>query len=416
MKRAISIAVAAVVCGTTPAFGAISDAEFAQLRAEFSAMSQRLNALEAENSALREMSQTTVTELEIAQTTLSEVKDSSAASSWTDTIKLKGDFRYRYEAIDVEESDSRERNRIRARAQLSAKLANNVDVGIGVASGGDDPVSSNQTLGGGGSSKELKLDLAYAKWNMNDGSYLQAGKFKNPLYKPQKSGLLWDGDWRPEGVSAGWAGEHLFGAFFGNWLESDTKKSNDAFAWGLQGGAKFNIGSASLTTALGYFDFPTAGNESYFDDDFFGNSSVDGVYLYDYEMVELGADLGMNIFDMPFNVFANFVQNQDADEYDTGWQAGAKLGKASRKGGWELGYRYQDLEADAVLGLLSDSDFAGGGTDGKGHILSGAYGINPQWKVGFTWFLDNEAGEKNLADAGGALSYDRIMLDTAWKF
>jgi hypothetical protein len=65
---------------------------------------------------------------------------------------------------------------------------------------------------------------------------------------------------------------------------------------------------------------------------------------------------------------------------------------------------------------LSDSDFAGGGTDGKGHILGGAYGINKQWKVGLTWFINNEAGEKNFEDEGGALDYDRIMLDTMFKF
>ena len=416
MKRAISMAVAAVVLGNAPVFAAISEEDFAQLRADFAAMSQRLNALETENSALREISESTVTQLDLAQSELKIAKSSTAADSWTDTIKLKGDFRYRYESIDVENADSRERNRIRARAELVASLPNNVDVGIGVASGGDDPVSSNQTLGGGGSTKDLRLDLAYAKWNATDELYLQAGKFKNPLYKPQKSGLLWDGDWRPEGLSAGWAGDHIFVSSFGNFLESDTKKNNDAFAWGLQGGVKFNLGSARVTTALAYYDFPTAGEESYFDDDFFGNSEVDGKYLYNYEMVELGADIGMNLFDMPVSLFANYVQNQDADEYDTGWQMGGKIGSASKKGGWEANYRYQDLEADAVLGLLSDSDFAGGGTDGKGHILSGAYGVNRQWKLGFTWFIDNEAGEKNLAEQGGALSYDRIMLDTVFKF
>ena len=107
---------------------------------------------------------------------------------------------------------------------------------------------------------------------------------------------------------------------------------------------------------------------------------------------------------------------QDPDEYDTGWLAGLTLGKASSKGAWAIGYQYRDLEADAVLGLLSDSDFAGGGTDGKGHILTGAYCINKQWSLGVTWFLDNEAGEKNLAEQGGAVDYDRIMIDTKFKY
>ena len=135
---------------------------------------------------------------------------------------------------------------------------------------------------------------------------------------------------------------------------------------------------------------------------FFGNSSINGVYEFNYEMIEVGADLGLNFFDMPLNIFANYVQNQDASDYDTGYIVGAKVGNAKAKGTWQMAYQYQDLEADAVLGLLSDSDFAGGGTDGKGHLITGAYAVNKQWKLGLSWFLNNEVGEKNLAELGGA--------------
>ncbi len=416
MKKLIAVAVAGAVLGSTQAVANVSEAEFDQLRADMMALTQRLNTLEQENAKLKQMTSVTTQNLEVAQTELSAVKKSSEAASWADRIKMKGDFRYRYESIDIEGRSDRERNRIRARAAFVASLPSDVDVGLGFASGGDDPVSSNQTLGGGNSTKDLRLDLAYAKWNVTEDANLMAGKFSNPLYRPQKTALMWDGDWRPEGVAAGWDGGMLFGNFIGNWLESDTRKGNDEFAWGLQGGAKLALGSAKLTATLGYYDFPTAGNESYYDDDFFGNSSIDGVYEFNYEMVEVGADLGLSLFDMPFNVYGNYVQNQDADDFDTGWLLGAKIGKASGRGTWQFAYQYQDLEADAVLGLLSDSDFAGGGTDGKGHRLAGKVGINKSWNVGFTWFLDNEAGEKNLADAGGALDYDRIMIDTQFKY
>jgi Putative porin len=418
MRKLLVVAVAgALAAGTNLAKSAVSDADFAQLKADFAAMSQRLNALEQENLQLRELSETTVTELELAQTEISKSREARSASSWSERIKWKGDFRYRYENIDVEDRDTRERNRVRARAALVASLPSNTTVGLGVASGGSDPVSSNQTLGSGNDTKDLRLDLAYFTWKATDHIALTAGKYSNPLYKPQKSALLWDGDWRPEGVSATWGGDNLFVNFIGNWLESDTRRDNDEFAWGVQGGTTLALGEAvSLTASLGYYDFPTKGNEPYFDDDFFGNSSVDGVYEYNYEMVEVGADLMLNLFGLPFDLFAHYVQNQDADDYDTGYLAGAKIGKAKDKGSWQLAYQYQDLEADAVLGLLSDSDFAGGGTDGKGHRLSGAYALNKQWKVGFTWFLNNEAGEKNLAEEGGALDYDRFMLDTVFKY
>lgn len=416
MKKMLSLAVAAAVLGSAGANATVSDAEWEQFKAQFSAMSQRVEALEAENAQLKGQGGVPVEDLSVLQADVASLKAQNSASSWSEKIKLKGDFRYRYEYIDVEGKDSRERNRIRGRLGVISQLPSNVEVGIGMATGGDDPVSTNQTLGGGGATKDLRLDLGYFKWSATDELYLQAGKFSNPLFKPQKSAMMWDGDWRPEGISAGWKRDHLFVTFLGNFLESDSKSGNDEFSWGLQGGTKFNLGEASLTAAIAYYDFPTKGAEPFYDDDFFGNSSIDGTYQYDYEMIELGADLSMNVFDMPLSLFGNFVQNQDADDYDTGWQAGAKLGKAKGKGTWQIAYFYQDLEADATLGLLSDSDFAGGGTDGKGHRLAGAYGINKQWKVGFTWFLNNEAGEKNLADEGGALDYDRIQIDTVFKY
>ncbi len=423
MKRLISVAVTSAVLVSAQVHATVSDDDFAQLKAELAVMAQRLNILEAENAKLHEISEATVTNLDLTQEELVSVVGGSVSGSWAQRIKVKGDFRYRYEEIDVEGKSVRDRNRIRARAALVATLPSNVEVGLGIATGGDDPVSTNQTLGGGGSTKDVRLDLAYFKWNATENLYLSAGKMKNAFYKPQKSALLWDGDYNPEGIGAGWANEHFFATFSGNWLESDGKKSNQQFSWGLQGGVKIVIGPTSLTAGLGYYDIPTRGKSSFYgdDDDFFGNSfdcsTPDDlstcVYKYDYEEVEVFANLGMRVFDMPLNIFADYVQNQDADRFDTGYIVGAKLGKASGKGTWQLGYQYQDLEKDAVLGLLSDSDFAGGGTDGRGHRLTGAYGINKRWKLAFTWLFDNEAGEDNL---GTPISYDRFMIDTVFKY
>jgi len=110
-------------------------------------------------------------------------------------------------------------------------------------------------------------------------------------------------------------------------------------------------------------------------------------------------------------LFLDLVQNQDASDLDTAWAAGLKFGKANAPKTWELSYTYQDIEADAVLGLVTDSDFAGGGTDAKGHILKGAWAISKNWKIGFTYF-DNQ----RHIDVGVQEDYERLMLDTAYKF
>jgi hypothetical protein len=427
MKSLLTVAVTGALLGSASVSADVSDAEFAELKAQFASMAQRLSTLEAENNQLRERGTASVSQLEgareellSAREDLAVVKMQNTATSWAERISVKGDFRYRYEEIDVQGADSRDRNRIRARSELVAKLPDNVTAGLGVASGGDDPVSSNQTLGEGNSSKELRLDLAYAKWRPAEQIYLEAGKFKNPLFKPQKSGLMWDGDWRPEGFNAGWDSDHLFLTALVNWLESDSKNGGDEVTWGVQGGMKFDIAGAAFTAAVGYYDVPIKGDGSFFDGDFYGNSFVvkngENVYEYDYELLEVSAELVMALFDMPLTFYGDFVQNQDPDDYDTGWLAGVTLGKAKGAGTWQIGYQYQDLEADATLGLVSDSDFAGGGTDGKGSRLTGAYGINKQWKVGFTWYIDNEAGEKAFKGEGGALEYDRVMLDTVFKY
>ncbi len=420
MKKFLAVAVAAALAGSGPAFANVSEAEFDELKAQFAAMAQRLSALEAENNQLREQSNATVTQLEGTREDLALVKKQDSGSSWTDNIKLKGDFRYRYEEIDVDGAQTRDRNRIRARPEIIATLPDDVTVGFGLATGNGDPVSSNQTLGAGNSSKQINLDLAYARWLPIENTYVEAGKFKNPLFTPQKTAMLWDGDWRPEGFNAGWNSEHFFATGLVDWLESDSRASNDEVAWGLQGGVTFDIAGANLVAAAGYFDIPVKGNESYYDDGFFGNSVVveNGVdvYEYDYELLELSAQLVMSLFEQPLSIYGDYVQNQDPDEYDTGWMAGIMLGKVSGEGTWQLAYEYQDLEADAAFGLVSDSDFAGGGTDGKGSKLSGGYGINKQWSLAFTWYIDNKAGEKTFKDEGGALEYNRFMIDTNFKY
>ena len=123
------------------ASAAVSEEEFAELRAQLGMLMERVATLEAENKTLKEAPVTT-------QIASEPVAAAPRKNEWTDTIAIKGDFRYRYEHIDAERSDTRERNRVRARAEISAKPTDNLKVGIGIASGGDDPVSTNKTLGG----------------------------------------------------------------------------------------------------------------------------------------------------------------------------------------------------------------------------------------------------------------------------
>ena len=87
------------------------------------------------------------------------------ASNWWESTKVKGDFRYRHEMIDKQDSDTRHRHRIRARFGLYGDVSPYSSFGIRLATGSDDPVSTNQTLDGAFSTKTIGLDLAYMKLN-----------------------------------------------------------------------------------------------------------------------------------------------------------------------------------------------------------------------------------------------------------
>ncbi len=408
------------------ALQAASDEELAAMRAQILALSERLDRLEADNhelaatnAELLKANQETSTELvetnEKTAVTAIEVKTQTAETNWTDKIYWQGDFRYRFESIDIEGEPEHNRNRIRARAALIADVTPTVEVGLGLASGGDDPVSSNQTLGGGGSSKELRLDLAYFDWSGMANTHILGGKFSNFIHRSGRNALLWDSDWRPEGTGINWDNGSFFANGLGTWIESDSKKEQ-SFAYLTQAGFRVPIGDIlKLTAGVGYHVFDTKGSGSFFgdDSDFFGNSfdPVTNTYLYNYEEVELFANLSFDIFGHPAQIFGNYVQNQAVDEFDIAYALGVRLGKANNKGQWEFGYVYQKLEADSVLGLLTDSDFGGGGTDSSGHIFKGSYAIANDLNARFIYFI-NDVGLKS----GDPIDFKRLQLDLSFKY
>ena len=396
----------------TPALA--TESEISDLKAQLMALSNRLDALEASNLELKEENSRLHTSTVKTDPVTQEVEKASPAS-WTDRITLKGDFRQRYESIDEQDKADRNRNRVRARAAIVAQVTEQAEVGLGIASGSDDPVSTNQTLGGGGSTKGLNLDLAYVKWAGANNMTYYGGKFKNILFKPGKHALLWDGDWNPEGLGLTWSnGDHFINAM-GTWLESDSKNETE-FSYALQGGFKKTLDNGmKLTAGIGYHHLGTKGKGSFFGDadDFFGNSfdPMTNTYIYDYDELELFADLGFKIGDESASVFFDYVQNQDADRFDTGYAAGFKYSSASSKGDWEWAYIYQDIEADAAFGLLADSDFAGGGTDGRGHVFKAGYGVAKNVKASMTYVMSERNG-----DLGTEKDYDRFQVDLALKY
>ncbi len=427
MNRVFTITLALLTSGllipfSLPVAAAVSDKEFASLKADLMALAMRVNALEKENAALLDKNSNA---LATRQSISSSV--GSPDSSPTNNITWKGDFRYRYDGIRVEDQDNRERNRIRSRIAMIAQLPKNIELGIGLATGGDDPVSTNQNLGSGGSTKSIGLDYAYFNWSVTGSLNLIAGKYKNIWVRPGENQLIWDSDYNPEGFAVTYDNGHLFVNAGLDWLESDTGKEDSRFSWGLQSGLKTNIGDSTLTTGVSYYALPVEGRNVFypigFIDGFAGNSftcalvsifrpiSTVCTYDNDYEEVEVFAEFKTQVGTTPLTLFADLVRNRAADQFDSAWAAGVKLGRASDSGTWEVSYVYQDVEADSLIGATANADFAGGGTDSKGHILKGTYALNKNWKLEITYFAN-----KRNANLGIEEDYDRIQIDSQFKF
>ncbi len=384
------------------------DATIQALQAQLLALTARLDALEKENSQV------------ITSTAPVASAKAAAQAKALDGINFKGDFRLRQESFDIDGQADRHRSRLRSRVALVAPINEDVSVGFGLASGSSDPTSANQTLGSVASSKAINLDLAYVNWNIaNADMSVQAGKFKNPLKRVGGTGLLWDGDVRPEGVTASYKKGSLFAIGLGSWIDENRPRFNalngqyqsqaDLILLGGQVGSSFKLANnVSILFGLGYYNI-TASEGA---DSLFGNAAndnrldVNGGYLNGFRNVEGFAEIGIPTELGKLTLFADYVQNLDADDFDTGYSLGAKV-KANK---WSFGWEYRALEVDAVFAAFSDSDFLGGGTDGEGHILKTGDVLSKKISLSSSLFLN----DRNV-DFGTEESFKRLMLDISFK-
>ncbi len=348
----------------------------------------------------------------------SEIKDSGP--SWYDLIKISGDFRYRYEMIEAENDGKpdRHRNRIRARLGMKAKINDHLDLGFRFATGSSDPVSTNQTLLGSFSNKGFWVDKVYLDYHPVKGLKVLAGKMGNPFVRVGKNQLIWDSDLNLEGVAGTYSlalgnSTTLFVNGGGFLVTESSSSDSDMSLWGIQTGLKQKLCSdTNLTAGVSYYNYGNikmAGDLDVGGTSFFGNSSNGGLFVNDYDLIELFGELNTKATPIPMGIYGNYVVNNAADTSgDTAWLVGCKINKAKKPGSWELSYDYRELQKNAVVGAFSDSDFISGGTNGRGSRFSGKFQIAKNVQTGLTYFLNT----RNDSDD----DYRRLQADMIIKF
>jgi hypothetical protein len=435
-RRLISLAVSsalAAAAGLAPSTAFAQNAEIEALKQQLAELSAKLEALEKNQVQARKTS-------EEAQATADRTADVVAQARAA--LSFAGDLRYRNETFDVEHVDSnRNRDRVRARLNANFRVNDTISGGIGIATGGPDPRSSNQTLTDQNSRKDFELDLGFVTWAPTADWRITAGKQR---YSFTRTGsLFYDGDINPEGISANYTKGNFFAGVFYDWLAEralsfgnvTTGTNTDSIMFGGQVGYRIPLSdSVRLTLAGTYMDFDGVQNYNpFFGGSSFGNTTTTtgcaravaagtACLASDFDILEASADLTASVGGRPLRFFIDYATNTAAevnpvaqDELDTAYAAGIQYGSAgSAKGTWDIGLLYQQIEKDSLFGQLLDSDFGDGNTDTQGFVVRGGYTVARNWTVNATLFLNELANDVpqsvTVFDASTPAPYDTTSL------
>ena len=378
--------------------------QIAGLKERIAVLEARLARMEVQMARERE-------DLERIQVADSTAPDSPrrAATEQSKNLQLSADFRYRLDTIDDSAVIRRHVHKIRARAGAVAKLNSFLSAGFGFSTGGFANDSGNQTLGEGFSRKQVGLDLAYFEWTPIEYLILSGGKMINPFYRSGRHHLLYDNDLRPEGLAIALNA----GRFFGNasaFLAEKREVDSDSWWQGIQMGYRGRPADGlQLIAGSSYFEITNARSRPPIFSPYWGQGNqldVHGNYLYGFSLVEWFGELQADFSDYSVTCFFDYVTNISARHYADGYSWGLGYRRKFRSGSWNVSYVYQDLQANAVIGAFADSDFGGGTTDSRGHVLRTTYEFPKGWYVAVRGIV----GKRGKA-AGQPRDYKRMQID-----
>ncbi len=365
---------------------------------------------------------------------------SAGGDNWWDRLTWSGDFRFRSEFLNDEDTSNnvkgnRNYNRVRARIKMDAKVNEEVDVTVRLASGSSSATSTNQTLTSQESSKDVWLDQMFMTYSPEaiEGFEALAGKMANPFLRVGGNQLIWDSDVTPEGVafssttklseetSVNVTGGGIW--LTENWSGPAATNASDEYLVAIQAHIKQVLdATSSLTAGVSYYDFVNVQNSPNYDTGGnSGNSLSGGNLANDYNLLEFFAALDTEINGLPLCVFGTYVNNGGTESgynQDTAWLAGVNLNKLKDPGSWQAKYEYRDVEADAVLGALTDADPVGGGTTGltagglgsSGHRFGFGYQAMKNVVLAATYLISEQEA------AGVDYDFNKLQLDCIVKF
>jgi len=341
-----------------------------------------------------------------------------------EAMKFFGDFRYRHQSETQEPKQTRTLERIQARLGVTSQVEENLKATLRLMTGSA-ANSGNQTLGDekapGMPRRSFGLDLAYFDYQILSGLNFYGGKMLQPFTFAGKNQMILDRDITPEGLAikfsttidkdldlliqggSFWIREN-YDSVFG---EEKTDNMLNAGQVGLQ----WKPEDWSMTLAVGTFSYTALKDTPP------GNLTVGGGangntldpngnyptnFDIDQKLLEIKKKWG------PFEalLFAELLENIDADTLNKAEAYGLQVTYKS----WALSMAHEQIEKDSVVGLFTDSDFAGGQTSSRGNVLSLSYKFTKKVSLQYTAFKNQNAIDLS------PLNYERSHLDFLLAF
>lgn len=364
-------------------------------------------------------------------------------------------------------TEDRNLTRVRARLGVNIKVNDWLNGGLRLTTGAlNDPISPNQTLETASSKYEINLDRVFLSTQITPDLSLVAGRFANPWLSTD---LVWDPDLAFDGIAASftpkfsnrWSGFLTAGAFPLEEVESsEFNRAKDKWLYGAQTGIKWTSASKStVTLGLSLYEFDniegitnglTVGQNAPFNATSApartkGNSTFDlnngqlppGQELFGYVSKFRELNLTGQV-DIPFidkthvmltgdyvrnigfsrseisrrtGIVSSLVPDKDVNAYQVRLDVG--MPTTEKLHDWQAFAAYKRIEADSVVDTFTDSDFYQGGTNVKGWILGGSYGIGKNTWLQARWFSADEIAPRANLDP---LGIDVLLLDLNTRF
>lgn len=343
-------------------------------------------------------------------------------------FRFNGDFRFRTEKIQEEQPDPLKdsdliRQRMRLRIGGMIEINSNTDVGVRLSTEsalGNEPNTTNQDLSGYYEKKNVVLDLAYFDWKPTDNLSVAGGKTPMPFAFVTDNDLIFDSDLTPEGLSAKYQNtidmaHEIVAVASGTWLNerysaNGTTENTDVGLLAAQLGYAFKGAHFGVRGVASYLNFanikgdtPPAAK---------GNTLDAGAYAHSYEVSSLGLEIFSELGDKPVSLFAEYAKNARVSDNNTAAIYGVQYGQLKEPSSWSISIDYREVEADSVIGILTDSDSSGGGTDVRSLRTVIGYQVGKNASLALAHFN----GQRAISSTVFTPDYRRTMLDFNFEF